>query len=107
MLAFARVVSLLHSQCTILPARFGSCFPSEAKLEETIACRAASFRAGLDAIEGCEEMGLRAAMGYITDRGGAGCGKFASSGERDSAAFRADWLSGSGQRVHGASSGQA
>ena len=72
-LAFARVVSMLHSQCTILPARFGSCVPSEAKLEEMMACRAASLRAGLDAIEGCEEMGLRAAWstsGIAAERAG-------------------------------------
>ncbi len=77
-LAFARVVSMLHSQCTTLPARFGSCVPSEAKLEEMMACRAASFRAGLDAIEGCEEMGLRAAWSTSAIAAEHAHGKFAS-----------------------------
>jgi Gas vesicle synthesis protein GvpL/GvpF len=62
-LAFARVVRLIHSQCAILPARFGSCFASEAELKEMMACRAAPFRVGLDAVEGCEEMSLKAELG--------------------------------------------
>ena len=59
-LAFAHVVSALHSQCAVLPMRFGSCVNSLPELTEMLTLRAATFRTALDVIEGCEEMGLRA-----------------------------------------------
>ena len=67
-LAFAHVVSALHSQCAVLPMRFGSCVNSLPELTEMLTLRAATFRTALDVIEGCEEMGLRAVWNAAGDR---------------------------------------
>ncbi len=58
-LAFAQVVSALHAQCDVLPVRYGTCAASERDIEEMLTLRAGPFRAALDVIEGCEEMGVR------------------------------------------------
>ena len=57
--AYARVVEALHSNCTVLPMRYGCILESEARLVALLRERHAEFHASLDRLEGCVEMGVR------------------------------------------------
>lgn len=56
---YAAAIEAIHCRQTILPLRFGSIVDSEADFARRIQARAEEWRAGLDAVEGCDEMGIR------------------------------------------------
>ena len=108
--AFAQVVSLLHAKCTVLPARFGSCcsFRGDAQ-GNARAAGCTSFLAALDAIEGCEEMGLRAVWGTLRIARNEPRRQIASNGPRAEpmAASAPARSCAIGQGVHGSPAGPA
>ena len=57
--AFASAVDRLHREETVLPLRYGWLVESGAGLQAVIDRHRDAWREALDAVEGCEEMGLR------------------------------------------------
>ncbi len=55
----ARVVEAVHRQRGILPAKFGTVFPSAAALRAALEQDKTRFRAQLDRLAGCDEWGIR------------------------------------------------
>ncbi len=56
---YAATVARLHATETILPLRFGSLHDSPATLDDWLRVRGDDWRAALDDVEGCDEIGLR------------------------------------------------
>ncbi len=56
---FAAEVDRIHRDETVLPLRYGWVVESEAELEAILDGHHEEWHAALDAVEGCEEMGLR------------------------------------------------
>jgi hypothetical protein len=57
--AYASTIAQLHARETILPLRFGSLHDSVDQLENWLRVFVDEWRANLDEVEGCDEMGLR------------------------------------------------
>jgi hypothetical protein len=57
--AYASTIAEVHARETILPLRFGSIVESEAQFNHWLQGLADEWRAALDEVEGCDEMGLR------------------------------------------------
>jgi len=58
-MAYARVVASLHEVCAVIPMRYGCFLDSEAQILEVLKKRGPGFRATLDKLDGCVEVGLR------------------------------------------------
>ncbi len=56
---YASTLAALHARETILPLRFGSIHESERDLDDWLRVHADEWRAQLDAVDDCDEMGLR------------------------------------------------
>jgi hypothetical protein len=57
--AYAAMVASIHDRETILPLRFGSILESDAEIDAWLRVHAEAWRAALDEVDGCDEMGLR------------------------------------------------
>jgi Gas vesicle synthesis protein GvpL/GvpF len=67
----ARVVEALHGENeAVLPARFGLGYDDRGSLRRGIEARVPEFRAALEAVRGCVELGLRVEDPDVVGRGG-------------------------------------
>jgi len=62
-MAYAEVIKAFHDVQAVLPMRYGCLLDSEAQIVEFLYGQARQFKASLDELDGCAEMGVRVLLG--------------------------------------------
>lgn len=71
-MAYARAVEALHRVATVVPFRYGHFLDRDDAVRRLLGTHRAEFLRSLDAVEGCDEMGLRILLDDLPQRAGAG-----------------------------------
>ncbi len=61
--AYAGVIKAFHEMQTVLPMRYGCFFENPAQIVELLQRRSRQFKASLEELDGCVEVGVRALLG--------------------------------------------